>query len=26
VLDAWCAAGVPPVRFDVMERVLRVKV
>jgi diacylglycerol kinase (ATP) len=26
VLDGWRAAGGPPVRFDVMERVLRVKV
>jgi diacylglycerol kinase family enzyme len=26
VLDGWRAAGGPPVRFDVMEQVLRVKV
>ena len=26
VLDGWRAAGGPPVRFDVLERVLRVKV
>jgi diacylglycerol kinase (ATP) len=26
VLDGWRAAGGPPVRFDVMERALRVKV
>jgi diacylglycerol kinase (ATP) len=26
VLDGWRAAGGPPARFDVMERVLRVKV
>jgi diacylglycerol kinase (ATP) len=26
VLDGWRAAGGPPVRFDVLERVLRIKV